>query len=124
LRIAMRMGAPAMRANRRRARRRRTRLRSGKVCTLDDLFLADCLIFDRSPMGVRIRLAQRTRLPELVKFFDDELRLLKVARIAWRRGNEVGMEFPGDQPRPATCQREITRLSGKYYAMRRARLEE
>ena len=106
--------------NRRKAPRRRTRLRSGKVCTLNSLFIADCLIFDRSQQGARVRLAGRQPLPERVKFFDDELQMLHVARVVWQRDNEAGLAFLQDDNHTACRTREVAMLRGKYYALRRA----
>ena len=105
--------------NKRKAPRRRTRLRSGKTATLRNRFISDCLIFDRSPLGVRIRLAGRVSLPEHIRFFDDELGTLHVARVVWQRDNEVGLAFAeGDDG----CRRSgpaHAALAGKYYALRR-----
>ena len=102
---------------RRKAFRKRTRLRSGKLAALDNRFISDCLIFDRTPLGVRVRLARNTRLPEHVKFFDDELQSLHVARVVWRRDNEAGLAFARE--RPARAARERAMFRGKYYALRR-----
>ena len=106
-------------SNKRKAVRKRTRLRSGKTATLQNRFISDCLIFDRSPLGVRVRLAERTHLPEHVKFFDDELETLHVARVVWQRNNEVGLVFTkgtdgGQKSGPAHAA-----FTGKYYALRR-----
>jgi len=108
-------------ANRRKAPRRRTRLRSGKTATLQNRFISDCLIFDRSPLGVRIRLAGRIRLPEHVKFFDDELGTLHVARVVWQRDNEVGLAFTEGERGCLRSGPGHAALAGKYYALRRFR---
>ena len=107
--------------NRRKAPRRRTRLRSGKVISLEGLFIDDCLIHDRSTLGVRIRMAGRTILPGHVKFFDDELRQLRTARVVWQRDNIAGLEFIDEQPPHHACAREQMAWTGKYYALRRLR---
>ncbi len=107
--------------NRRKATRRRTRLRSGKLCTLRGQFIADCLIHDRSALGVRVRMAGRMALPEHVKFFDDELCTLHVARVVWRQENVAGLQFIGAPCDEHTARREVAALKGKYYAVRNSR---
>ena len=110
---------PAPQPNRRKAKRRRTRLRAGRVADMNTRFLADCLIFDRSESGVRIRLAGRMALPEIVKFYYEELNCLKVARIVWHRGNEYGLSFAREHEGAAPSARELAAIGGKYYALRR-----
>lgn len=107
--------------NKRKAPRRRTRLRSGKVAAMDNRFITDCLIFDRSCLGVRLRLAGRGQLPEHVKFFDDELDTLHVAKVIWQRGNEAGLAFAQDKARGLRRGPGHAALAGKYYALRHVR---
>ncbi len=113
---AVRSSEAACPANRRRSPRRRTRLRSGRLATLDNRFIVDCQVFDRSQEGVRVRLAGRMQLPEHVKFFDDELRRLYVARVVWQRGNEAGLWLPEGIKGGVASGKACTRLAGKYYA--------
>ncbi len=103
--------------NRRRQPRRRTRLRSGKVATLANRFIIECQIFDRSAEGARLRLAGRVVLPDHVKLFDDERNALYVAKVVWRRGNEVGIAFPEGLDRCEVRGAGVAALSGKYYAV-------
>ncbi len=112
---------PTYRPNRRKAPRRRTRLRSGKVIAMNGLFINDCLIHDRSTLGVRIRMAGRTPLPRQVKFFDDELRVLRVAQVIWQRDNVAGLAFMHEEASHDTTPREISTWTGKFYALRRQR---
>ena len=105
------------RRQRRRHPRWRTRLRTGKVATLSNGFIADCLIFDRSECGARLRLVEPVELPEHIKLFDDELTRLLVAVVIWRRDNELGVEFPDGQGNGETCGKGHAALSGKYYAV-------
>ncbi len=108
-------GGREQRPNRRRSPRRRTRLRSGKLATIDDRFITECQIFDRSCEGARLRLAGRIRLPEVVKFYDDQNRALYIVRVVWQRGNEVGIFFP--EGARVNDPKAVSRLSGKYYAV-------
>jgi hypothetical protein len=96
--------------------RRRTRLRSGKVADSNGLFLTECLIYDRSTEGARLRIAASTAVPDSILLFDDELNSLSAAGVAWRRPNELGIRF---MPEASTSRgREIARkLAGKYYAL-------
>ena len=109
------VGQTANRPNRRRSPRRRTRLRSGKLATIDNRFITECQIFDRSCEGARLRLAGRIRLPEVVKFYDDQNQELYVVRVVWQRGNEVGIFFP--EGARVNDPKAISRLAGKYYAV-------
>jgi len=105
--------------NRRKAPRRRTRLRSGKISTLGNRFLTECLIFDRSASGARVRLAGRMRLPEHIYFFDDERDTLHVAHVVWQKDGQAGLHFATGKG--ARDGRAHAALSGKYYALRKAR---
>ena len=110
-------GRSSRQAERRRGPRRRTRLRSGRLGSMDNRFIVDCLIFDRSCEGVRLRLAGRVALPDLVRFFDDELRRLYVGRVVWQKGAEVGLWLPEGIDGGVTSGKAHAALSGKYYAV-------
>jgi hypothetical protein len=96
--------------------RRRTRLRSGKVADPNGVFLTECLIYDRSTQGARLRVAGDTLVPDRVLLFDDELNSLSAAAVAWRRPYELGVRF---MPEPETSKGHgiARKLSGKYYAL-------
>lgn len=96
--------------------RRRVRLRSGKLANMAGVFLSDCLIYDRSAEGARLRLEASGSIPEQVLIFDDERGSLTVAMVMWRRPHELGLSFMLEPDTPAS--REIARkLSGRYYAL-------
>jgi hypothetical protein len=61
-------------------------------------------------------------LPEHVRLFDDELQVLFTARVAWRRGNEVGLCFV-EPERRTRCPRADVRLirsfRERFYAVGR-----
>ena len=97
--------------------RRRTRLRSGKIAGRNGVFLAECLIFDRSQEGARLRLDAAGAIPDRLLIFDDELSSLTPASVVWRRQSELGIRF--DSEASISGGKEIARrLSGKYYALR------
>ena len=109
---------PEIERDKRKISRMRTRLRSGKVASLKNHFLSDCLVHDRSGRGVRIRLARPMRLPDIVAFFDDELEKVFIARVVWQKGNLAGLLFADGGPHAA---RGLGRmLKGKYYAINAA----
>ena len=108
---------PDSRQDNRKSSRKRTRLRSGKIATLKNRFLSDCLLHDRSARGVRIRMARLCRLPEHVRFFDDELGELFVARVIWQKSNLAGLLFAGGGGEKAAADRQRAAFTGKYYAI-------
>jgi hypothetical protein len=96
--------------------RRRTRLRSGKIIDLDNGFLVECQIFDRSAFGARVRLVAPADLPPALRLFEDEAGDAVNARLVWRKGSEAGLRFSGHLDRSPLTPAERARLGGKYYA--------
>ena len=96
--------------------RRRTRLRSGKVADPSGAFLTECLIYDRSDEGARLRVAKSGSVPDRVLLFDDELNSLSAAAVAWRRPYELGIRFM-PETNPGRVPEIVRKLSGKYYAL-------
>jgi len=81
------------RNDRRLAQRRRTRLRAGRLFAGDGTFLGDCLVRDRTPLGVALIVPPGCTLPATLAFFDEERQSVHRARIAWRRGQRCGLTF-------------------------------
>jgi hypothetical protein len=75
--------------------RMHTRLRSGKLFGRHKAFLTDCSIFDRSTHGARLRLFANIVLPERFCLYDDAAKQLYDAKVAWRRGQDVGVRLSG-----------------------------
>lgn len=48
---------------------------------------------DISPLGTRVRLAHHCRLPQVLEVTVLDAVKRKRARVAWRDGNDVGLEF-------------------------------
>jgi hypothetical protein len=98
--------------------RRRTRLRSGKILDARNKFLVECQVYDRSPRGARVRLVANVFMPPRLRLFDDETKVVRDARIIWRRNHELGISFAtrssADDLRPS----ERAALAGKFYAVR------
>ena len=97
--------------------RRRTRLRSGKVLSAGNRFIADCRIFDRTAVGVRVRLCNDVLLPLRVRLFDDEQQILADADIVWRQDREIGLCIISKSDAAALRPELLSRLRGKYYAV-------
>ena len=98
--------------------RRRTRLRSGKILDLDNGFLADCQIYDRSAAGARLRVLGDADIPRSIRVYEDEYDSLVDADIVWRRGREAGIRLVGIARGPSLSRAHLTALRGKFYAMR------
>ena len=81
--------------NRRSEPRVRTRLRTGKLLDRNKKFLTDCSIFDRSTHGARLRLFANVDLPERFRLYDEASKQLFDAKVAWRRGQDVGVRLLG-----------------------------
>ena len=80
--------------------RQRTRLRSGKIIDPEGRFLTECLIFDRSETGGRLRVPAGTALSSWIQFYDDQSAILYHADVVWRRDRDIGIRF---RPFPSTA---------------------
>lgn len=102
--------------DRRREPRKSVHLRSGKVLAVDESFLVECAILNRTRTGARIKLARLMRLPKTVWIYDDQTRVLREARVAWQNGKEVGCRTSAA---PATDKAHLRRrLEQAFYAVR------
>jgi hypothetical protein len=103
--------------DRRDAPRRRTRLRSGKVLDRANGFRVETTILDRSPGGLRLRLARDCQVPDVFHLFDDESETIFAYRVIWRSQGTLGARMRPGGPVPAT-RRQIIELRGKFYAIK------
>lgn len=110
--------APRPALERRDDARARSRLRSGKLLDMTFAFLADCLVHDRSAAGARLRVGDADSLPRDLHFYDDETGSLRCARVAWRRGDEIGLHIMAARPARDLTRAERAALAGRYYAAR------
>ena len=100
------------------ATRRRTRLRSGKILDLDNRFVVECVIHDRSSEGARLRIVEDVALSSPFRLFDDEQGTLHEVSIVWRRGQELGVIFtPNRAAASSLTETQLKNLRGKYYAL-------
>jgi hypothetical protein len=101
--------------NKRLEARRRTHLQCGMVLDLNDRFLIDCQIYDRSSRGARLRLTVNPKLPRRVRLFDDLAKQMLDAEIAWRCGQNVSVRFFSLADVPCLSEAQITALRRKFY---------
>lgn len=106
---------PAACRNKRLEARRRTHLRCGMVLDLNNRFLIDCQIYDRSSRGARLRLAANLKLPRRIRLFDDLAKQMLNAEIAWRRGQLVGLRFFQPADPPCLSEAQIAALRRRFY---------
>jgi hypothetical protein len=104
-------------ADKRASQRRRSRLRSAKLLDANNRFLCECLVYDRSSMGLRLKLLKNIGLPSRCVFFDDDSGELRAVAIVWRRNAAVGMRYrPGESLKPLPPSARAA-LKGRYYAI-------
>lgn len=107
---------PAPSGDKRIRPRRRTRLRTGKVLDGKGRFLTECLIYDRSETGGRLRLPAGIVLTPTVLLYEDQSATLCQAAIVWRMARDVGLRI-----RPCTPDARTRALAAemrrRFYAV-------
>jgi hypothetical protein len=100
---------------RRRESRRPGRLKWGKTLDEADRFLSECLVVNRGGGGACLRLTRNIALPAKFQFFDDASGETFAARVAWRRGVEIGCRLSRAPP----CDKDhvLRRMRNRYYAL-------
>ncbi len=102
---------------RRREERQRTRLRSGKIVDLDGRFVVECQFIDIAPHGAKLRIRESVYLSERFWLFDDYYARALLARLAWRKERELGVELITDPAVTPLDDERLARLAGKYYSL-------
>jgi hypothetical protein len=97
--------------------RRRTRLRSGKIIDSRNRFLIECQIYDRSPIGARLRLLGDTLVPRTIGLYEDENGELVDAHVIWRKDSELGIRFLPNSEQRQISKMQLATLGRKYYAI-------
>jgi hypothetical protein len=110
-------GASAPNGDKRMEGRRRTRLLSGKVLNLDNKFLIDCQIHNRSAHGARLILVAKVKVPRRLRLFSDIDGALVEAEVAWQRGQNIGVNFPPGGATLALTDAAVTSLRKKIYVV-------
>jgi hypothetical protein len=77
----------------RREERRPTRFRQGRLFNAYGGFLSQCVICDRSEHGAKVKVAEPLAPLKVVRLLDEVDKIIVEARVAWRRGNELGLAF-------------------------------
>jgi hypothetical protein len=67
----------------------------GKITFREFRFVFDCVITERSSTGARVRCSHAYEVPTEFHLFDWKDQLLYPARLAWRKGDRLGVEFTG-----------------------------
>ena len=86
----------AMSEAEKRIARRQRMLKDGKIITMNDRSVIDCLIRDISDAGAKIRCGDQIAVPKEFQLFIPQSKYFRAARTVWRRGNEIGIIFTGD----------------------------
>jgi PilZ domain len=91
-----RMSPPQSADQRRGAQRRRT-LKTAIIVKLDNMSVVSCTLRDVSETGARLRCLDQASIPKefYLVFPVENTRCL--ARVVWRRGDELGVHFVGDK---------------------------
>ncbi len=97
--------------------RQRTRLRTGKIIDAAGRFLTECLIYDRSERGGRLRLPLALGLPSTIQLYEDQSATLHQADIVWRKAREIGVRFRPAEATPRTRALEAE-MRRRFYAVR------
>jgi hypothetical protein len=107
----------AIEEDRRSQLRQRTRLRSGKVLAMDNGFIVECLIRERSAEGARLQLARTVDLPGRIGLFDDAELCIRAAEIVWRRRHQLGIRFRPDLDPKHMKESDLASLARQFYAV-------
>jgi hypothetical protein len=106
---------------RRQAGRRKSFLR-GLVYFDNKHGALSCLVRDLSDKGARIIFSENVTVPETFDLHILQKNQTLRARVSWRRGDEIGLDFPGKaaaaKPRAALVKR-VTELEGEVASLRK-----
>jgi hypothetical protein len=72
---------------------RRRVLKGGKIIFPDGTMVADCVIRNLSVAGARLDVPATLALPHEFKLLDVQTERRYIAKVAWRRGDQMGVEF-------------------------------
>jgi hypothetical protein len=78
---------------------RRRVLKGGKIISADDAQVIDCMIRNMSVGGARLEVPTTIPIPHEFTLLDVQTGRRYPAKMAWRRGEQMGVEF-GDEPEP------------------------
>jgi len=73
--------------------RRQRVLKSGKIIFADGNSVVDCVISNLSVAGARLEVPTTVGLPQEFTLLDVQAGRRYIAKVAWRRGETMGVEF-------------------------------
>lgn len=73
--------------------RRRRVLKGGKIIFADGNSVVDCVIRNLSVAGARLEVPTTVGLPQEFTLVDSHSGRSYIAKVAWRRGETMGVEF-------------------------------
>jgi hypothetical protein len=73
--------------------RRQRVLKSGKIIFMDGNAVVDCIIRNLSVAGARLEVPTTVGLPQEFTLLDSHSGRSYIAKVAWRRGEIMGVEF-------------------------------
>jgi hypothetical protein len=107
---------------RRQAGRRKSFLR-GLVYFDNKHGALSCLVRDLSEKGARIIFSENVTVPETFDLHILQKNQTLRARVSWRRGDEIGLDFPAKvaaaKPRAAALVKRVTELEGEVASLRK-----
>jgi len=90
----------------------------------------DCLIRDLTEDGARIIFSHTVNVPDIVELYIPQREQTVRARVKWRRGDDVGLDFtnraaaaasaPAAAPQDAELGKRIAQLEAEVAALKRA----
>jgi hypothetical protein len=84
-------------SDKRRGAVRQRVLKPAKIARMDAKSLVDCQLRDVSETGARLRCAALSMVPNDFYLIFPTEGVRRQARVAWRRGEEIGVHFVGDK---------------------------
>lgn len=100
---------------RRSERRLIKRLNWGKMLSIRNEFLSECLITNQTSMGARLRIARHVDIPRVFLLFDDNTRGIFEGETIWRTGRDLGCKITG-KPHEAHADL-VRRMCSRYYGL-------
>lgn len=91
------------------------RLQWGKILTVRNEFLSECLIANQASTGACLRIARQVHIPSLFILYDDNTGVIHEGEVIWKKGLDLGCKFAG-KPRDARTVL-ARRMCSRYYGL-------
>ena len=82
-------------ANENRAAARHRIVRNGKIVFANFTMVLDCTMRDISETGAKVIAVKPAEVPEKFRLILITDQVMRDAKVVWRRGREIGVEFEG-----------------------------